>query len=1146
MKKLLFVFTVLFCLNNFNSIAQHGDTIKVQTFTFGSPQDAWFVFPSDTIRFEKILMKYTLKCNSAMSPACGEWDYLTYTYLYDHTGLLDSTQIIQSTYLINGSSPDSVQYMNTPSYSFNTSWQYFAVHTDTTILNRDTIGSGITPSNYPFGAASLVSRSQYLWRASEMTAAGLSSGNITGLQFYLQSLGSTMQNLTIRIKATTVDTLTQSIIDGSGFTTVYLMNTTFLTTGWNAISLTNAFNWDGTSNLIIEITYDNPTAGTNNVISTSASSFTSALNNAGEDRMVDFGSTTYIDIPMNNDLYTIDSAITVSYWAFGDPAKQPMNGTCLEAYDSLNNRVINTHMPWGDSNVYWDAGNSGTGSYDRINKAATTSEIEGKWNYWTFTKNVATGSMKIYLNGVLWHSGTSLTRTISKINKFRLGKGQWAGSESYEGNMDELTVFNTELDQPTIQAYMTKNVDALHPNYSNLVAHYHFDDGNFTTAADIAPGAHPNAVYMGAGNPLKKANELVFNFTESVNRPNIIFEQGVFTTYIDSTLVEDSTMNSPITILIFGDSITNPGIATDTLIVWPSYANQYQYDAFGNVTDSVLVSPDSTLYASSYDYYNLFPEVIRYEMGRYITPYGIGLSLGTNGWTWTFDISDYRTLLSDSVHIAAGNWQELLDMEILMIKGVPPRDIIGIQNLWNGGFNYGDAGTPIDTYLTPITVNVPASAANSRWKSRITGHGMDTPENCAEFCPKTHYFKVDGTQEFSKLVWRDNCDINPLYPQGGTWVYDRSNWCPGAEVWTYDFELTPHVTPGTSAVLDHDVQAYTATGGWHYYQIEDQVVYYSAPNFTLDANLIDILSPSIDKMWTRMNPICANPVIRIQNTGSTTLTSLTITYGMNGATPSVYNWTGNLAFMEIADVTLDTFAWATGVSTFNVTLSAPNGGTDQYAYNNSITNPYTYPPVLPSEGFFVEVLTNNNPFENSYTVKDANGTVFLNRTGLSANTNYKDTLYLPDGCYEFELLDTGEDGLSFWANPSAGNGMCRLRKNTGPLIKAFNADFGGQIYYQFTIGWNNDIEDYSLTNELMLNVYPNPTNGHAFIDVNFTERNDGVIEICDLLGKKIYTHSFIGLTSETVDVDMSNYNKGTYFVTVRTNNNTVTKKLMKN
>ena len=80
MKKLLFVTLSFLVLNVGVIVANPGDTIRVQTFTFGSPQNAWFVFPSVTVRFEKILMRYTLKCNPAQTPPCGEWDYLTYLY----------------------------------------------------------------------------------------------------------------------------------------------------------------------------------------------------------------------------------------------------------------------------------------------------------------------------------------------------------------------------------------------------------------------------------------------------------------------------------------------------------------------------------------------------------------------------------------------------------------------------------------------------------------------------------------------------------------------------------------------------------------------------------------------------------------------------------------------------------------------------------------------------------------------------------------------------------------------------------------------------------------------------------------------------------------------------------------------------------
>jgi hypothetical protein len=545
---------------------------------------------------------------------------------------------------------------------------------------------------------------------------------------------------------------------------------------------------------------------------------------------------------------------------------------------------------------------------------------------------------------------------------------------------------------------------------------------------------------------------------------------------------------------------------------------------------------------STFNYYSYFPQVIRYELARYITPYGNGLSLGS-GWTWTFDVSDYRTLLSDSVHLAAGNWQELLDMRFEIIKGTPPRDIISIQNIYSGSYTYGEPNDPIDNYLTPRTVNIPSNAVTARWKSRITGHGMDTPENCAEFCPKYHYFKVNGTQQFSKLVWRDNCDVNPLYPQGGTWVYDRSNWCPGAEVWTYDFEITPFITPGSSVVLDHDAQPYNATGGWHYYQIEDQIVTYGAPNFTNDASLETILSPSNDQMYLRFNTICTNPKIRIKNNGSANLTSLTITYGMNGAVPSVYNWTGNLKFQEIAEVTLGSFNWAQGASYFTVTLSNPNGVADEYAPNNSRISKYNYPALMPSN-FIVMVRTNARPWETEYALKDATGNIVFERNNLVANTIYRDTVSLQEGCYEFKLTDSGEDGLSFWANTAQGTGYARFNNVNGSLIKSFGADFGGEIYQQFTVGLSSSTQELIFEQVQVLQAYPNPTDGLLYVTADLPQRANGTISVVDVMGKKIYEEQIENKIAANFEIDMSRFPSGVYHVLLNTDAGVSTKKII--
>ena len=80
--------------------AQNPDTTWVQTYTweaqnnpataYDSPGRRWFDFPAsdNDTSYQKVLMYYNLKCfedgtAGNLGYACGEWDYLTYTYLFD-------------------------------------------------------------------------------------------------------------------------------------------------------------------------------------------------------------------------------------------------------------------------------------------------------------------------------------------------------------------------------------------------------------------------------------------------------------------------------------------------------------------------------------------------------------------------------------------------------------------------------------------------------------------------------------------------------------------------------------------------------------------------------------------------------------------------------------------------------------------------------------------------------------------------------------------------------------------------------------------------------------------------------------------------------------------------------------------------------
>ncbi|WP_309005849.1 LamG-like jellyroll fold domain-containing protein [Pelagicoccus sp. SDUM812005] len=142
----------------------------------------------------------------------------------------------------------------------------------------------------------------------------------------------------------------------------------------------------------------------------------------------------------------VGDEISIALWAKGDLAN-PVANSVFYAADSSGSRLLNVHLPWGNGEVYWDAGDEL--GYDRIQKAATPSEYEGAWQHWVFTKNANTGVMNIYLNGALWHTGTGLVASIGTVDAASLGSN--LGTSSYHGTIDDVLLFNVALSSVEVE-----------------------------------------------------------------------------------------------------------------------------------------------------------------------------------------------------------------------------------------------------------------------------------------------------------------------------------------------------------------------------------------------------------------------------------------------------------------------------------------------------------------------------------------------------------------------------------------------------------------------------------------------------------------------------------------------------------------------
>ena len=124
-----------------------------------------------------------------------------------------------------------------------------------------TIGSGIitnTGTSYPtpYGNYYWGTRNQYLIRASELSAAGISAGVLTSLAFNVSAVNSSPvhNGFIIKMGTTTLDSISTF---QAGMTTVKLPVNYQPIAGLNTHVFDTPFNWNGTSNIIVETCYNN-------------------------------------------------------------------------------------------------------------------------------------------------------------------------------------------------------------------------------------------------------------------------------------------------------------------------------------------------------------------------------------------------------------------------------------------------------------------------------------------------------------------------------------------------------------------------------------------------------------------------------------------------------------------------------------------------------------------------------------------------------------------------------------------------------------------------------------------------------------------------------------------------------------------------
>jgi hypothetical protein len=167
-------------------------------------------------------------------------------------------------------------------------------------LNYVCIGNGTTPSNYPFSTYWEDGRTNILLLASEIIAAGWSNsgGNITKIGFDVITADPLIMN-GFNVRMQNVSATSISGFTSSGWSTCLSGSYTVPGTGIQYINLTTPFFWDGVSNLLIEVCYNNSNYTTYSTVNASAAS----------GKMVGY----YTDLPTGDGCTAVWTATALAY-----------------------------------------------------------------------------------------------------------------------------------------------------------------------------------------------------------------------------------------------------------------------------------------------------------------------------------------------------------------------------------------------------------------------------------------------------------------------------------------------------------------------------------------------------------------------------------------------------------------------------------------------------------------------------------------------------------------------------------------------------------------------------------------------------------------------------------------------------------------
>lgn len=352
------------------------------------------------------------------------------------------------------------------------------------------------------------------------------------------------------------------------------------------------------------------------------------------------------------------------------------------------------------------------------------------------------------------------------------------------------------------------------------------------------------------------------------------------------------------------------------------------------------------------------------------------------------------------------------------------------------------------------------------------------------------------------------------------------------------------------------------------------------------------------------------PTFRLANVGTSTLTSATITYKVDGVTQKVFPWTGSLATYANTTVTgVKVGSSVAGTHTITCEISNPNGVTDPTTSNNSTNASFLrYPDTggalltqsfeaagIPStwgitnggvpltwENATVGYSSSKSAHLNWYSIPSGDiDYLTMDAQSFASATGSQMTFYVSYAQYSSE-----NDRLQVEVSTNCGTTWTSVYNKAGATLAthapvgsstefvpagpadwrqetvslaAYNGQSNVLTRFKATSAYGNNLYvdnvNFSATigvNEVELingvNVYPNPLTNMAYVDFNLVAENNVTITIMNTVGQIIKTENLgvMNAGNHNYSMDASSLSNGLYFMNIAVGESMITKKVSVN